>query len=424
MRATLPRVGHWIGRRAAALGGRRTQGLSALALVPDRLTMPLRRDGVHPMPELALLHARAPVTRWGSLLGTRIWLVTGHAEARAVLADTTRYSTDIRPYLGGGRTAPEESIGGLGFTDPPDHTRLRRLLAPHFTKHRLEALRPRVEQIVADRLDEIAAAGPDVDLLEAFAFPVPFLTICELLGLPDEDRVTFRRVSAARFDLTSGGLGTFGALSESRSFLLDVVRRQRLRPGDGLLGRMVTELGDGIDDVELSGLADGVFVGGYETTASMLGLGTLLLLDRPGGLDPLRGTEAEAEACIEELLRVLSVVQIAFPRFAKEDLEIAGHRIRAGDVVICSVVGANRDPRLVDAPQVFDPTRPVPPHLAFGYGAHRCLGAELARIELRTALPALARRFPDLALAAAPADLGFRKLSIVHGLERLPVRAW
>ena len=424
MRATLPRVGHWIGRRAAALGGRRGPGLSALALVPDRLTMPLRRDGVDPMPELALLHAKAPVTRWGSLLGTRIWLVTGHAQARTVLADTSRYSTDIRPYLGAGRSAPEDSIGGLGFTDPPDHTRLRRLLAPHFTKHRLEALRPRVEQIVADRLDEIEAAGPDVDLLDAFAFPVPFLTICELLGLPDEDRVTFRRVSAARFDLTSGGLGTFGALSESRKFLMDVVRRQRLAPGDGLLGRMVTEHGDDVDDVELSGLADGVFVGGYETTASMLGLGVLLLLGRPDGLDPLRGSDSEVESCVEELLRVLSVVQIAFPRFAKEDLDLAGHRIRRGDVVICSVVGANRDPLLVDAPQVFDPSRPVPAHLAFGYGAHRCLGAELARIELRTALPALARRFPRLELAADPSDLGFRKLSIVHGLERLPVRAW
>jgi cytochrome P450 len=424
MRATLPRVGHWIGRHAAAWGGRRGQGLSALALVPDRLTMPLRRDGLDPMPELAVLHAKDPVTRWGSLLGTRIWLVTGHAEARTVLADTQRYSTDIRPYIGAGRTAPEDSIGGLGFTDPPDHTRLRRLLAPHFTRHRLEALRPRIERIVADRLDEIEAAGPDVDLLETFAFPVPFLTICELLGLPDEDRVTFRRVSAARFDLTSGGLGTFGALSESRAFLLDVVRRQRRSPGDGLLGRIVTEHGDDVDDVELSGLADGVFVGGYETTASMLGLGTLLLLDRPDGLDPLRAGDAAVETCVEELLRVLSVVQIAFPRFAKEDLDLAGHRIRRGDVVVCSVVGANRDPRLVDVPHAFDPARPVPQHLAFGYGAHRCLGAELARIELRTALPALARRFPHLALAADAGDLGFRKLSIVHGLERLPVRAW
>jgi len=424
MRAALPQIRHWLGRPSAAWVRRRGLGLSALAMVPNSLTMPLRRRGLHPLPELGRRRDADPVSRWGSLLGTRIWLVTGHPEARAVLANTVDFSNDIRPYLNPGDAAPERTIGGLGFTDPPDHARLRRLLAGQFTKHRLEALKPRISRLVDRQLDVIADSGPEVDLLQTFAFPIPFLVVCELLGLPDEDRETFQRIGAARFDLSHGGLGSFGALSQSRAFLLEVARKQRKAPGDGLIGMVVREYGDAVDDVELSGLADGVFIGGYETTASMLALGTLLVLEHPQGFGLLRAGPDSVEATIEELLRMLSVVQVGFPRFARRDLDLFGRHVRAGDVVICSLSEANRDPRLVADADRFDPQRSPSAHLAFGYGAHRCLGAEFARVELRTALPALAHRFPALTLAGDREQLSFRRLSIVYGLDRLPVRAW
>jgi cytochrome P450 len=201
---------------------------------------------------------------------------------------------------------------------------------------------------------------------------------------------------------------------------MDFTRRQRLDPGDGLVGQIVREHGDEIDDFDLAGLADGVFTGGLETSASMLALGTAVLLEHPEHYRRLGTDPAAAPGIVEELLRHLSVVQVAFPRFAKADIEVAGHRIRAGDVVMCHLAAAGRDPR-VGADDRFDPHREVRvSHLAFGHGFHRCVGAELARMELRIALTALARRFPELAVGTA--DLDFRRKSIVYGVESLPVR--
>ncbi len=287
---------------------------------------------------------------------------------------------------------------------------------------RLDRLRPAVARIVESQLDAMAARGPVVDLVPEFAFPVPFHVICELLGLPVEDRETFREMSAARFDVSRGGRGTLGAVSQSRRFLMEATRRQRTDPGDGLIGDIIRDQGDAISDVDLAGLADGVFTGGLETSANMLALGAAILLDHPEDFRDLTEKPERVEPIVEELLRYLSVVQIAFPRFARRDLVLAGHRIAAGDVVICHLAAANRS---ADAPRArdgYDATRAASPHLAFGHGFHRCVGAELARLELRTAYPALARRFPDLGLAVPRDELAFRSLSIVFGIECLPVR--
>ena len=312
-------------------------------------------------------------------------------------------------------------IGGLGFTDPPDHTRLRRILTPEFTMRRLERLRPLIDGVVARQLDVVDAHAPIADLVQTFAFPIPFLVICDLLGLPEDDREEFRLMGAARFDLTRGGVGAFGAASVSRDFFLDVARRQRVNPGDGLIGAIIKELGDDIDDVTLSGLADGVFLGGFETTASTLALGTLVLLQSPEGRAEMLAGGDSAARVVEELLRYLSVVQVAFPRFARHDLTVHGRRVSAGDVVMFSLSGANRDDRLGPGMGEFDPYREPVPHVAFGHGFHRCVGAELARMELRAAYPALLQRFPELRLAVSPADLQFRDLSIVFGVDSLPV---
>lgn len=398
-----------------------TIDLSRLDKVPDALGWPLARNGFDPQPRLAETRSEAPVHHLTALLGMNVWLVTGLDEGREVLMDPTAYSTDIRPYVGK-RGASDGDIGGLGFTDPPDHTRLRKLITPEFTMHRLERIRPMVTRIVEQQLDEIAARARDeevVDLVPTFAFPVPFLVICELLGLPDHDREIFRGLGSARFDVTEGGYGTLGAISDSREFLKEATRRQRAEPGPGLIGQILREHGDEISDYDLAGLADGVFTGGMETSAGMLAMGTAVLLGDRTTWERLRDDDESVNPVVEELLRYLSVVQVAFPRFAKQDMTVGGNRVHKGDVVLVSVPGVNRDPVFGDAPDAFDPTRPAHGHLAFGHGLHRCIGSELARMELRTSFPALVRRFPQMQLADS--DLGFRHSSLVYGVERVPV---
>jgi cytochrome P450 len=275
--------------------------------------------------------------------------------------------------------------------------------------------------VVRAQLDELAAAGPVPDLVSTFAFPVPFLVICDLLGLTPEDRDQFRPLGTARFDLREGGVGLFGAASRSREFLFKAVRQQRLTPGDGLIGQIIRERGDDISDTDLAGLADGVFLGGYETSASMLALGTLVLLQHPQARQMIRDDPASVDRIVEELLRYLTVVQTSFPRFARHDMDLFGQHVEAGDVVLVSLVRADRDAALAAEPNEFDPTRPACPHLAFGHGRHRCVGSELARMELRTAFLALTQRFPDMQLAVDPQQLTFRKLSAVYGVDAMPV---
>jgi cytochrome P450 len=374
------------------------------------------------VPALARLRETDPMHVLDLPFDFRVHLVTGHEAARAVLGDPSSYSTDIRHLFGAGDGASAEDIGGLGFTDPPEHTRLRRVLTPEFTMRRLQRLQPRIEEVVDERLTAFAAAGPPADLVREVAVPVPFDTICELLGLEYADRDAVARLSGQRFDASSGGASAFGAVSRQRELLLAAVHRQRRDPGPGLLGQIIRERGEEISDRDLAGLADGVFTGGHETTAGMIALGTLVLLRDPAHAEVVRdGTDEDVDRVVEELLRYLSVVQVSFPRFAKRDMTLAGHRVRAGEVVIASLSGANRDPAWAGAdPERFDPLRvPATGHLAFGHGAHRCIGAELARMELRTVLPALLRRFPRLALAVPEDRLRFRRLSFVYGIEEL-----
>lgn len=409
-------IGRRLLERATSRGS-----LAKVTQVPRSLRYPLQRQGLDPVPQLAAAREADPVTRLARYFGRSIWLVSGYEESLRVLADKSSYSNDIRPMVARDRAGEDQYIGGLGFTDPPDHTRLRRLLTPEFTMHRLQRLRPRIDEIVQQRLDALEQAGPVVDLVDLFAFPIPFLVICDLLGLPPEELEGFQVLGRGRFDVSHGGVGAFGAVSESRQILIEAARRQRTHPGDGLIGRIIAEHGDEVDDLELGGLADGVFTGGYETTASMLALGTLLLLQDREHFARLGADPAAVDRTVEEMLRYLTVVQIAFPRFARQDMELSGHRIKAGDVVVCSLSGANRDGTLGPEMEQYHPTRPASSHIAFGYGFHRCLGAELARLELRAAFGALARRFPDTTLACDPAGLAFRDLSIVYAVDSLPV---
>ncbi|MFF1921130.1 cytochrome P450 [Streptomyces sp. NPDC058221] len=397
-------------------------GSSTMRLLPEDLLMMLRRDGLDPVRQLDRTRADAPVSKVSLPFGMDAWVVTGYEESKAVLGSADGFSTDFAHLAGNAGIAPEQSPGGLGFSDPPVHTRLRRILTPEFTMRRLRRLAPRIDAIVEERLDAMEAVRGPVDLVHEFALPIPSLTICELLGVPYEDRNDFQQLAMDRFDLFGGTTAPFGAMSASLDYFREVVRAQRAKPGDGLLGMIVREHGDSVDDEELAGLADGVLTGGFETTASTIALGSLVLLQNDDVLARLRTDDTMTVPFVEEVLRYLSAVQIAFPRFARQDIEIAGVVIPRGDMVLCSLSGANRDRSYVMDDGRFDPHRTTPTgHLAFGHGIHRCIGAELARMELRSAYPALARRFPGMRLAVPPQDLAFRKLSIVYGIESLLV---
>lgn len=417
------RAGVWLLNRTMRNG----IDLRKLRFLPSAITLPLKRDGLDPLPELMATQAEEPVKKMVELFGRGVWVVSGYEAAREVLAgDADTWSNDLGQFVSQEGRGDEEQIGGLGMIDPPLHTTLRRYLTPEFTMRRLARLQPGIESIVSQRLDAMAAAAAAgngiVDMVQEFAFAVPFDVICDLLGLPVDDRARFLELGVARFDLSEGGAGAFGAQAHTREFLINAVKEQRENPGDGLIGALLKEHGEELDDLTLGGIADGVFLGGYETSASMLALGAYLIATTPEAGRMLRSDPESVNKVIEELLRHLCVVQLAFLRFAKRDVEVAGTTIKEGDAVGVSLMAANRDPELAPDLDTFDPTRDPARHLAFGWGMHRCVGAELARMELRTSLRMLAERFPDLAMAASIDDLEFRKLSAVYGVEALPVR--
>ncbi|HEX9999828.1 MAG TPA: cytochrome P450 [Actinoplanes sp.] len=393
---------------------------AGLSLLPDKLLWPLHRDGLDPVEEMAQRRTQEPVSRLPVPFGIRAWLVTGYEPVREVLGSLDGYSNDFAKFAGQVGINVRHDPGGLGFADPPVHTRLRRALTPEFTMRRLARLQPRITSIVDGRLDAMAAGGT-ADLWHDFALPIPALTICELLGVPYADREYFQKLSTARFDLAEGAGVSLDAIGESLSYLGGLITEQRRNPGDGLLGSLIRTHGDQIDDRELAGLADGVLTGGLETSASMLALGALVLMSDESLATRMRAGE-DVDQTVDELLRYLTVVQVAFPRVAIRDQQIAGVDIRAGDVVMCSLSGADRDATFGADPDQIDPSRSAGrSHLAFGYGIHRCIGAELAKMELRIAYPALVRRFPAMRPAVDPSELTFRRASIVFGLESLPV---
>ena len=381
------------------------------------------RAGLDPIAELGERRATEPVSKLELPFGITAWLVTGYDAAKEVLGDATSFSNAFGNLTTSG-TDDEQDPGGLGMTDPPYHTRLRKMLTPEFTMRRLQRLKPRVEAIVDGQLDAIERAGQPADLVELFAMPIPSLVICELLGVPYEDRDGFQALSTARFDL--GDDSPLDVIGTSLDYLQGLVVKERANPGEGLLGMLIREHGDDISDRELAGLADGLLTGGHETTASSLSLGALALMQSPDYYARLGSADDEtAHLAVEELLRYLTVVQVAFPRFSRTEVTIGGQPIPAGALVLVSLSAADRDAVLGGGVgpdmDTFDPTRPATSHLAFGYGIHRCVGAELARMELRIAFPALARRFPSMRPAVDMADMRFRSSSIVYSAETMPV---
>ncbi|MFB9679245.1 cytochrome P450 [Streptosporangium vulgare] len=386
----------------------------------------MRRAGFDPDPELEALRDGEGVRLVRTPPGIDAWLVTRYEDVRAVLGDAERFSSaqTITFQLPGVRSSAEEiatlRAGNLLAFDPPEHTRLRRILTPEFTLRRIRRLEPRIMCIVEDHLDAMERAGSPADLVSSFALPIPSLVICELLGVPYADRVGFQRRTARLLDVSASTEERRAAQLESRAYMAELVARAQADPGEELLGTLVREHGDLTTD-ELIGIGGLLLVAGHETTSNMLGLGTLALLRHPDQLELLKKEPDRVDAAVEELLRWLSVVHSSTFRTTTTKAEIAGQEIGPGEPVICALLGANRDPAFLSDPETLDIARGAPGHLAFGHGVHHCLGAPLARMEMRVAFPALLRRFPELREVEPEAH--FRSFSFVYGLSSLKV-AW
>ncbi|CAM3150475.1 cytochrome P450 [Stackebrandtia soli] len=401
----------------------------------DAVEVPLHmaRDRFTPSDDLAALRERGELAKVRATLGVGdAWLVTRYADIRTALADADTFSNNTTEIAAAQiadlSTEEVERLrkGQLLGMDAPDHTRLRRLLTPEFTMRRIRQLEPRITEIVTDHLDELERLGPGADLVAHFALPIPSLVICELLGVPYEDRAEFQERSSRQLDTSLSEPERRAKGFEMRAYMAELVARAQAEPGDDMLGMLVRDHGDAVDTDELINVAGLLLTAGHETTANMLGLGTYALLSNPEELVALRRNLEDASyvnQAIEELLRFLSVVHAGVPRVATRDIELAGQLIRAGEQVLFGLSAANHDPDFIDEPGILRLDRKTAPHVAFGHGAHHCLGAPLARAELRIAFPALLRRFPDLRLADSVDDVRFRPHQVIYGVETLPV-AW
>ncbi|MFI0939651.1 cytochrome P450 [Streptomyces sp. NPDC021020] len=302
-----------------------------------------------------------------------------------------------------------------------EHARLRRMLTGSFTLRQVERLRPAMEAIIDEHLDAMAERGPVADLVADFALPIPSLAICELLEVPYSTRSMFQRCSQVIMSGTTSADEVLAASTELHEALADVVARHREAPGEGVLGTVVRKHGAELTDEELIGFGTTLLIGGHETTATQLALSVLALLRNPEQLAALRDDPDVTATAVEELLRHLAI-PAPVPRMAMADVEINGQPIAAGEYVLMSALTANRDPAFVPRdPDALDLRRRPVTQLSFGFGVHQCLGQQLARMELKAALPALLRRFPTLRLAVPESALRYRTGSTVFGVEELPV---
>ncbi|MEU7004423.1 cytochrome P450 [Nonomuraea sp. NPDC046570] len=385
--------------------------------------LPLERPNhFDPPAALARLRASDPVSPLAYPDGHTGWLVTGHALVRAVLADS-RFSSRAElnhfpiPRASAPATLQPAPPGIFTRMDPPDHTRYRHLLTGQFTVRRMRELTTRIEQITTEHLDAMDRHGPPVDLVEAYAMPIPALVICELLGVPSTDRERFQRHSAELMRLDNTPQERITAYTALQEFMHALVTAKRAEPTDDMLSGLTAA---DITDEELTNIGFMLLGAGFETTANMLALGTFALLCHPDQLAFLRADPSSIDHTVEELLRYLSVVPYT-TRTALEDVELDGRVVKAGETVTVSISAADRDPHRFTDPDVLDLRRQTGGHLAFGHGIHQCLGQQLARVEMRVGYPALFNRFPTLRLDVAPEEVPLRTDMLIYGVHRLPV---
>ncbi|MEV4439937.1 cytochrome P450 [Streptomyces sp. NPDC049577] len=353
--------------------------------------------------------------------GEPAWLVTRYADARLVLGDP-RFSRAACLEHDEPRQSPARVTTGILTMDPPDHTRLRRLVTKAFTVQRVERLRPDIRALADSLLDDMVAAGPPADLVESFALPLPVSVICRLLGVPEEDRPLFRKWSDDALSTSSLTAEEAEASREElRAYMAGLIEEHRARPADDLMTDLIEarDKDDRLSERELIDLCVAVLVAGHETTATQIPNFVYVLLGHPGETARLRAEPELIPGAVEELLRFVPLGSAAAaPRYAIEDVEVGGTLVRKGEPVLVSVGAANRDERRFDEPGAIELGRDGNQHLAFGHGVHHCLGAPLARVELQEALRALLLRLPGLRAAG---DIVWKDRMLVRGPRAMPV---
>jgi cytochrome P450 len=380
-----------------------------------------------PPPELGELQREDPLSRVEIWDGSSAWLVTRYADQRALLADKRVSADPDRPgYPMSGPARPRGDDTSIGFIlmDDPEHARLRRMVTAPFMIKRVEAMRPVVQKIVDDLIDSMLAGPKPVDLVEAFALPVPSLVICTLLGVPYTDHDFFQENSRDLIRISIPVEERSAAFKRLYDYLDELIGFKIENPGDDLLSTLVERIASGeLTRRDAAGIGVLLLIAGHETTANMIALGTLALLEHPDQLERLRGfTEPKQIAlAVEELLRYLNITHNGRRRVALEDIEIGGTTIRAGDGIILPNDIGNRDPGVFDDPDRLDVGRDARRHVAFGFGVHQCLGQPLARMELQVVYGTLYRRLPGLRLATTVEEIPFKHDGAVYGVYELPV---
>lgn len=380
-----------------------------------------------PAPEVAELRARSPIVKVTCPTGIEAWLVTGYTDVREVLGDSRRFSNSsgqaghIQANMPPGSPVEE---GDFFRMDGPDHVRFRRVFAPAIsTMKRVTTFRPLVQRLVDELLDGLATVTEPVDLHERFAKPLTTSVIAELLGVPYADRTIFHRTAEALFSGDTDTDDLEAAIRPLFEYVYGLVADRRAAPGEDVLSVLVDRgrtAAPPFTDLELTKMAAGLLVAGYDTTASMITYSTLALLERPDQFRLLADEPERAPAAAEEVLRLLAVGS-GLLRVATVDTEIAGVPIAAGEFVVVAIQAANHDPHHFDTPEQLDITRDASTHIGFGHGPHQCVGQQIARLELTTVLGTLPRRIPSLRLAVPFDEIVFKSASTVHGPTALPV---
>ncbi|MFD8964378.1 cytochrome P450 [Streptomyces sp. NPDC059568] len=378
-----------------------------------------------PPPTATAKQKEAPLARVRLWDGSTPWLVTRYAEQRALLADP-RVSADItRPGYPNGAPLPPGG-GSISFIlmDDPEHARLRRMVTAPFAIKRVQALRPAIQKIVDELIDTMLAGPKPVDLVDAFALPMPSLVICELLGVPYSDHDFFQNNSKTIINRDTEPERRVAAMQALNAYLDELLAKKLAAPADDLLSGLAERVKGGeLTRQEAAQMGVLLLIAGHETTANMIALGTLALLEHPDQLALLRDNDDPelVTSAVEELLRYLNIVHNGRRRVALEDIDIAGRTVRAGEGLIMANDIANRDPDAFPEPDRLDLTRDARHHIAFGFGIHQCLGQPLARLELQIVYSTLYRRIPTLQLATDIDQIPFKHDGSVYGVYELPI---
>ncbi|MFI1191747.1 cytochrome P450 [Micromonospora sp. NPDC020750] len=384
---------------------------------PDRLNLD---------PRYARLRRDEPLIRVRLPYGEPAWLATRHADVRTVLGDA-RFSRAAAVGRDEPRNTPRQIQGGILAMDPPDHTRLRRLVARAFTARRVEELRARTRQVADELVDGLLASGPPADLVDHLATPLPIRVICDLLGVPVTDQDKFHTWSEAIVSTTSLSAEQAQRYIDNLfAYMGGLIAQRRQEPTDDLIGAMVRarDADDRLSEEEVVQLAAGLLAAGHETTVTQIPNFVYVLLHHPDEWARLRADRSLVPRAVEELMRFVPLgAAAAFARYAKEDVEIGGVLVRAGEPVVVSIPSANHDETVFPDADRLDLGREVNPHIGFGHGVHHCVGAQLARMELQVVLDTLLDRTPGLRLAVPESELTWKSGLLVRGLTAMPV-AW